>query len=93
MEVSIFTKPGISRLLSRFVEMRLHVDINDEALAAEFTDYQNRLVGNPALPYYVIIEPDESEQAVAKYPGADVLSGGLYFKQFLEEFLAKRAES
>ena len=89
MEVSVFTRPEISRLLSRFVEMRLHTDDKDDALAESFKRYQDRLVNNQGLPSYAIIEPDEPERLLGKYIGMD-LSLGPGFGKFLEDYLARR---
>ena len=89
MEVSIFTRPEVSRVLSRFVEMRLHVDIIDEARAEEFKRYQKVLVENSALPGYAIIAPDEPDRLLTGYLGADPPSG-TNFKKFLEDYLAGR---
>ena len=88
MEVSIFNKPEISRVLNRFVEMRLHVDDKDDALAEEFKRYQTALVKNSALPGYAIIEPGEPDRVLGTYLGADL--SGSNFKKFLEDYLAKR---
>ncbi len=90
MEVSIFNKPEMRRVLNQFVEMRLHVDGKDEALAETFRRYQNALLKNPALPGYAIIEPDDPDRVLGKFLGADVLSGGSKFKKFLEDYLAIR---
>ena len=89
MEVSIFNKPEISRVLNRFVEMRLHVDDRDEARAEKFKRYQKALVKNTALPGYAIIEPDEPDRVLARYLGADL--AGSNFKKFLEDYLARRS--
>jgi hypothetical protein len=89
MEVSIFTRPEVSRVLSRFVEMRLHVDGEDEELAETFKKYQLRLVNSSALPSYAIIEPDEPEKLRGKYHGAD-LPYGTRFTEFLANYLARR---
>ena len=88
MEVSIFTRPDMNRLLDRFVEMRLHVDDKDEELAESFQRYQRRLVNNPALPSYAIIEAGKPDRALATYLGADL--SGSSFKKFLEDYLARR---
>ncbi len=86
MEVSIF--PRVYRLLNRFVEIRLHVDVGDKAQKERMRSYQLELAKNPAIPYYVIVDPDTPERARAIYPGADLPTGSR-FKAFLEEYLAK----
>ena len=88
MEVSIFTRPKMIRVLKRFVEMRLHVDDKNEELAQKFKDYRDRLVNNRALPVYAVIDPDEPDRHLGKYIGADL--SGSDFKKFLEEVLASR---
>ncbi len=88
MEVSIFTRPEMSRVLNRFVEMRLHVDDKNEELAEKFKDYRDRLVNNRGLPAYAVIDPDEPDRLLGKYIGADL--SGSNFKKFLEEVLARR---
>ena len=88
MEVSIFNKPEIRRVLNQFVEMRLHVDGRDDVLVEKFRRYQNLLLKNPALPGYAIIEPDDPDRVRARYLGADL--GGSKFKKVLEAYLATR---
>ena len=88
MEVSIFNKPEIRRVLNQFVEMRLYVDGKDDVLAEKFRRYQDTLLKNPALPGYAIIEPDDPDRVRAKYLGADL--GGSKFKKVLETYLATR---
>ena len=86
MEVSIF--PNVSGLLNRFVEIRLHVDVGDKAQKERLRSYQLKVAKNPAIPYYVIVDPDTPERARAIYPGADLPTGSK-FKAFLEEYLAR----
>ena len=89
MEVSIFTRPEVSQVLNRFIEMRLHVDGADEELAETFKKYQLRLVSSSALPTYAVIEPDEPERLLARYDGAD-LPYGTHFRKLLKDYLARR---
>ena len=86
MEVSIF--PKVNELLNRFVEIRLHVDVGDEARKERIRSYQVELAKSSAIPYYVIVDPDTPRRARAIYPGADLPTGSR-FKAFLEKYLAK----
>ena len=88
MEVSIF--PKLSDLLKRFVEIRLHVDDIDATRAERFKNYQLSLVNNPAIPYYVIVDPQQPEKPKARFAGAD-LPWGTNFRKFLERYLAKNS--
>ena len=54
--------------LSKFVEIRLHVDDQKEAeRSARFTEYQISLSGSKALPNYIVIDPAAHQKAKAIY--------------------------
>ncbi len=64
MEFTIFPTAEVSRELSRFVEIRLHTDLQTDA-AARFRSYQEHLTRSLQLPNYVIIDPKQPEEAVS----------------------------
>lgn len=64
MEFTIFPTAEVSRELSRFVEIRLHTDLQTEK-AARFRSYQERLTRSLQLPNYVVIDPKQPETAVS----------------------------
>ncbi|HEX6810781.1 MAG TPA: hypothetical protein VF384_04075 [Planctomycetota bacterium] len=51
-------------LKARFVESRLHMDGQDVVPRAKFEKHvvlQDELIGNPAMPFYAILDPTTDE--------------------------------
>ena len=68
MENGVFLRPKIAELLTNdYVEARLHAD--GDAHIERIQELQNKLVGNPALPQYVLIDPN-GERVLGKFAGA-----------------------
>lgn len=65
MEGVTFRDPAVAmQLKERFVESRLHMDGFDrvpEVLYEKHLELRDELIGNPAMPYYAIIEPKSGE--------------------------------
>jgi hypothetical protein len=60
-----FRDPAVAmELKARFVESRLHMDGGDVVPPAQFErhiDLQAELIGNPAMPFYAILDPATDE--------------------------------
>jgi hypothetical protein len=60
-----FRDPAVAtQLKGRFVESRLHMDGQDVVPAVRFEQHlalRDELIGNPAMPYYAILEPKSGE--------------------------------
>ena len=65
MEGVTFRDPAVAtQLKERFVESRLHMDGFDvvpERLFENHVALRDELIGNPAMPYYAILEPKSGE--------------------------------
>lgn len=65
MEGVTFRDPAVASVLKRhFVESRLHMDGDDVVpshLMERHRDLQDELIGNPAMPFYAILDPDTDE--------------------------------
>lgn len=65
MEGVTFRDPAVAaELKQHFVESRLHMDGDEvvpEGLMTKHRDLQAELIGNPAMPYYAILDPDTDE--------------------------------
>ncbi len=65
MEGVTFRDPAVaSELKARFVESRLHMDGQDVVPEGKFNkhvDLQTELIGNPAMPYYAILDAKTGE--------------------------------
>ena len=65
MEGVTFRDPAVAeQLKDRFVESRLHMDGDEVVPAARIAkhrDLQDELIGNPAMPYYAILDAKTGE--------------------------------
>ena len=65
MEGVTFRDPAVAKeLKARFVESRLHMDGGDVVsppLFERHVDLQAELIGNPAMPFYAILDPTTDE--------------------------------
>ena len=65
MEGVTFRDPAVAtELKNRFVESRLHMDGFDRVPKAVFEKHlelRDELIGNPAMPYYAILDPVNGE--------------------------------
>ena len=65
MEGVTFRDPQVAESLKKhFVESRLHMDGDDvvpEGLMTKHRDLRDELIGNPATPYYAILDPKTDE--------------------------------
>ena len=65
MEGVTFRDPAVAtELKNRFVESRLHMDGFDRVPEAQFEKHlelRAELIGNPAMPYYAILDPRDGE--------------------------------
>jgi hypothetical protein len=86
----VFSQPRIEELFRRYVTVRLHADrvpdgttqVPDAAGTREFRDEK---LGNRALPYYVILEPQgKTLYKMAAYPNP-LINDVNEFAQFLEK--------
>ena len=83
MEGSIFPKPEVAAQLKKYVEVRLHTDLESRS-AERFQEYKLRLTNSATNPIYVIVDPDQPEKVIGRFDGADI-TGGAKFKEFLEK--------
>ena len=83
MEGSIFPKPEVAAQLKKYVEVRLHTDLETPE-AARFQEYKLRLTRSAANPIYVVVDPEEPEKVLDRFDGAD-LTKGVRFAEFLEK--------
>ena len=56
MEANMFTRPEVSRELSRYVRLRLYTDGRGEQFS-RFQSLQRDTFGTVALPYYAVLDP------------------------------------
>ena len=65
MEGDTFHKPQLSAVLrDKVVESRLHMDAPGRIDPDKYSVHlrlQQELIGNPAMPYYAILDPDTDE--------------------------------
>lgn len=61
MENDVFLRPAVAGILKqKFVEARMHVDIQSSLTAAQLADNrarQQEFAGTYAMPFFVIIDP------------------------------------
>ncbi|MEY4672301.1 MAG: hypothetical protein RL148_85 [Planctomycetota bacterium] len=61
MENDVFLRPAVAGVLKqKFVEARMHVDIQSSLTAGQFADNkarQQELAGSYAMPFFVIVDP------------------------------------
>lgn len=83
MEKSIFPRPEVLRELSKYVELRLHTDRSDERSKA-LKALKEKSLGDLALvtPVYEIIDPG-TKARIDLFQGADILTNGEKFRDFL----------
>ena len=89
MEEGLFPNKDVAPLLKKnFVEARLHYD--SQTIPKERMDrmlaVREKYVGHPAMPVYVIMDPDSGE-ALGKYEGSPRTVDKLL--RFLEKGLGK----
>jgi hypothetical protein len=82
MELTIFPTPEVARELGKYVEVRLHTDLQTES-SRRFHELKKALAGTEANPVYVIVEPGKPDRPIARFEGADL--SGKRFRQFLAE--------
>jgi len=66
MKANMFTRPEIAGALRNFVLVELYTDGTDDASQAN-QELEKTKLATPAIPYYVILDPDEN--VVASFPG------------------------
>ncbi len=81
MERTIFTKPEVIREFQSYVELRLHTD-RDDALSKSLKEIKDKRLNDISMPIYEIVDP-KSQKTIDVFPGADLLSGGKRFREFL----------
>lgn len=82
MEFTIFPKTEVARELAKYVEVRLHTDLQTEP-SRRFHALKKDLVGTEANPVYVVVDPGKPDRPIARFEGADL--SGRKFRQFLVE--------
>jgi hypothetical protein len=82
MEFTIFPTPEVARELSKYVEVRLHTDLQTEP-SRRFHALKKQLAGTEANPVYVVVDPGKPDSPIAKFEGADL--SGKRFREFLAE--------
>ena len=65
METNIFTQESVEELMKKFVQVSLYTDAGDNYL--EKREYQIDRFETAALPYYVILDKEDS--IIAEFPG------------------------
>ena len=89
MERGVFHRPEVLRELQRFVELRLHTDVeadwSEELLAIK----NERLEGDSTMPIYEVVDPS-TRKTLGAFRGADILSNGQKFTEFLQRFESPR---
>ncbi|HNB56531.1 MAG TPA: cytochrome c biogenesis protein CcdA, partial [bacterium] len=83
MEKTMFTRADVQFYFDRMVLTRLWTDFGENM--ERYQDLQQRLVGSVALPFYVIITPDE--KVLARFGGLE--RDPEIFKSFLADGLQK----
>lgn len=90
MEGKVFPSPRIAKLLeSRFLEARLHVDGDDEAVNDKIVALQNELARTVSQPTYVIQDPATKRVLVAPISGNKKLAT---FQEYLESALEAKEQ-
>ena len=82
MEFTIFPTLEVARELGKYVEVRLHTDLQTE-LSRRFHKLKKELAGTEANPVYVIVDPGRPGSPIARFEGADL--SGKRFRQFLAD--------
>jgi thiol:disulfide interchange protein DsbD len=80
MEANIFTRDDVKAQMKKFVMVRLYTDGEGKEYDQNRLFEQNRF-GTIALPFYVILSPDDEE--VARFPG--LTRNPAEFVQFLSQ--------
>ncbi len=83
MEKTMFTRADVQSYFDRMVLTRLWTDFGEDM--ERYQELQQRLVGSVALPFYVIITPDE--KVLARFGGLE--RDPEIFKSFLADGLQK----
>ena len=68
MEINIFEEPDVQELFSKFILTKLYTD-GREDLHKKNRELEINRFGTAALPFYVILSPDD--QVLATFPGMD----------------------
>ncbi|MEQ1892551.1 MAG: hypothetical protein ABL998_08430 [Planctomycetota bacterium] len=90
MEGKVFPSPRIAKLLeSRFLEARLHVDGDDEAVNDRIVALQNELARTVSQPTYVIQDPATKRVLVPPKAGSTTSST---FQEYLESALEAKEQ-
>ena len=84
MEQSIFPRPEVLRELQNYVEVRLHTDTNPH-----LRDLQEKRLNDLSMPIYEIVDPLTGKTLEVR-KGADILTGGREFREFLARNLRKK---
>jgi hypothetical protein len=74
MEESIFPTPEVSKELDRFVEVRLHREVDPAVYKL-----QERLTGSSQFPNYLLIDPEQPENPLTIF-GGSLLGGGDFLR-------------
>ena len=90
MEGKVFPSPKVSKLLeTRFIEARLHVDGDDDALNDRIVTLQNELARTVSQPTYVVQDPVTKRVLVAPRAGATTVNT---FHEYLEAALEAKEQ-
>jgi hypothetical protein len=81
MELSIFLRSEVLQELKKYVEVRLHTDKDSDASRA-LQELKQKRLNDVSMPIYEIVDP-RTLKVIDIYRGADILSGGAKFKEFL----------
>ncbi len=86
MEEDIFLASAVAEVLEReYVEARLHTD--GDAHAERIKERQDKLVGHPTNPVYVLQDPKRTEVILESHEG---YAGAETFAEFLKVPLEER---
>ncbi len=88
MERSIFPKPEVLRELQNYVEVRLHTDKFNQ-VSRDLQELKLKRLNDPTMPIYEIVDP-ETGKTLEIRKGADLLTGGREFREFLARHARKR---
>lgn len=83
MERRTFHLPEVVRELQRFVEVRLHTDVEAEWSEKLLAIKEKRLAGDQTMPVYEVIDPS-SGRTLGTFRGADI--SGERFAAFLRKY-------
>lgn len=85
MEESIFHRPEVVRELEKYVEVRLHTDVDEDWSRKLHELKKERLSGDETSPIYEVVDPTTGK-SLAVFRGADPPRGARF-----RRFLAKNA--